>query len=108
MLGGIPGRGDSHRQTVNTESCQTDVPLSGLELPAEGEDHRGRQADRRAGHPPGLRVPLRERRVLRPLPEVRRHLRGAARLGHQGHGHQVNLQENHGRGQCPHHRVSLH
>jgi 3-methylcrotonyl-CoA carboxylase alpha subunit len=40
------------------------------ELPGHRQDHRRGEADRRPGHPPGLRLPVRERGVL-PQPATR-------------------------------------
>ena len=59
-------------------------------VPDRRAHRRGREAGRRRGDPPGLRLPLRARRVRRPVREGRRRLhrparRGDALDGRQGH-----------------------
>ena len=51
------------------------------ELPQRGGDRRGGPADRRAGRPPRLRLPLRGRRLRRDLRRERARLRRAAAAG---------------------------
>ena len=103
---GHPHRGrvlGRRRATRCTSSACDEAYRLGPPPPRESyldgdEDHRDREGERRAGDPPGLRLPVRERGVRRGVRARRHRVHRSAAGGDRRDGLEVGGEDDHGRG----------